>query len=130
MRSLLLRTREPQAARRDLIGRPAHAHWVYSAHLMAARSVPLLGRFPRSTLTFVTKAAKDLLSNALDLDITDRAELAAQLIASLDGEHDEDVEAAWAVEIERRMTEIDGGTVRTVPWADAKARIEAEMLKK
>ena len=45
----------------------------------------------------MTKPAERVLSEALRLDTRERAQIAAELIASLDGEPDEDVEAAWEV---------------------------------
>ncbi len=45
------------------------------------------------------------------LPIQTRAELAHFLIESLDGEPDDDWEAAWEVELDRRMAEIENGTV-------------------
>lgn len=78
----------------------------------------------------MTKAVEEVLSKALQLDISERAELAAELLASLDGEPDEDVEAAWAAEIERRMARIKAGTAKLVPWEDVKDRIEKEILKR
>jgi putative addiction module component (TIGR02574 family) len=52
----------------------------------------------------VTTNAQKLFQQALTLAPNDRAELAAQLLATLD-ESEGDVEAAWAVEIERRAAE-------------------------
>lgn len=78
----------------------------------------------------MTKAAEEVLSKALQLDVSERAELAAELLASLDGEPNEDVEAAWAAEIERRMARIKAGTAKLVPWKDVKNRIEKEILKR
>jgi len=78
----------------------------------------------------VTKAAQELLADALRLDTTDRAKLAAELLASLDGEPEEDVEAAWAEEVERRIDEIESGAVKLVPWEDVKRRVEKEILKR
>ena len=46
--------------------------------------------------------ARKVLQDALELPLPERAELAADLLASLDGEPEADVEAAWAGEIERR----------------------------
>jgi hypothetical protein len=43
-----------------------------------------------------------VLADALRLDTDARAELAAELLASLDGPADADAEAAWDAEIERR----------------------------
>jgi putative addiction module component (TIGR02574 family) len=78
----------------------------------------------------VTKAAEKLLAEALTLDTRERADVAARLIVSLDGEPDEDVEAAWAAEVERRIAEVDAGRARLVPWADVERRIEAAVLKR
>jgi putative addiction module component (TIGR02574 family) len=63
-----------------------------------------------------------VLQEALALSADERAELAAALIASLDGPADPDAEAAWAAEIERRGAEIDAGTP-TIPWEQARAEI-------
>ena len=76
----------------------------------------------------MTKAAKAVLADALRLDLDARAELAAELLASLDGPADPDAEAAWAVEIERRVAAIEAGTVKLEPWEDVKRRIELKIL--
>lgn len=62
--------------------------------------------------------SQQLLESALALPHSDRAELAASLIHSLDAESDEDVDAAWALEIQRRIQSIDDGEVKLVPWDD------------
>lgn len=64
-----------------------------------------------------------ILAEALRLSPADRADLAAQLLASLDGPVEHGVEAAWATEIERRMREIDGGTVECIPWEEVRRRL-------
>ena len=94
------------------------------------RSNRLLGGPPASKIADVTKAAKDLLEDALRLDVAERAKLAERLLASLDGEADEDVEAAWAAEAERRMNEIQAGTAKLVHWEDVKRRVEKKLLKR
>jgi len=50
----------------------------------------------------VSEVTRRLLAEALQLPVAERAQLAADLIASIDGEPDEDAEAAWAKEIARR----------------------------
>jgi len=60
--------------------------------------------------------SQQLLRTALALPESDRAEIAASLIHSLDTETDESVDAAWAAEIQRRIKSIDHGEVRLVPW--------------
>ena len=49
----------------------------------------------------VSDATARLLEEALRLDVRERAELAAELIASVDGEPGADADGAWAAEIER-----------------------------
>jgi hypothetical protein len=50
----------------------------------------------------MSKMSQQVLDEALQLELSERAELAAELLASLDGQPDKDVEVAWVVEIERR----------------------------
>ena len=76
----------------------------------------------------MTKAARDVLEEALKLAIAERADLAAALLASLDGEPEEQVEAAWAAEIQRRIDRIETGTEALLPWEDVERRIDKEIL--
>lgn len=55
----------------------------------------------------MTDATSQLLKQALELEPDERAALAAELLASLDGSED-DVQSAWAAEIERRSREAAG----------------------
>jgi putative addiction module component (TIGR02574 family) len=66
-------------------------------------------------------STKELLDAALALAPADRARLANDIIASLD--ETGEVEPQLASEIERRIHEIDSGTVKAIPWAEVKARI-------
>ncbi len=66
---------------------------------------------------------QQLYDRALDLDERDRAALAALLIESLEEEPEPGVEEAWREEIERRMAELDVGSVETVPWEEVRARL-------
>jgi putative addiction module component (TIGR02574 family) len=65
----------------------------------------------------------DLFKQALDLNERDRATLAGLLIESLEREPDEDIEAAWRDEVERRIAELETGEVKAVPWEEVKARL-------
>ncbi len=76
----------------------------------------------------MTKSTEAVLAEALRLDPDSRAELAAELLASLDGPADPDAEAAWAAEIERRVAAIEAGTVKLEPWENVKRRIEKQIL--
>ena len=68
-----------------------------------------------------------LRAAVLQLPVDARAALAADLIRSLDEAEDvtEDVEAAWAEGIQRRLAEVDAGLVTPVPWPEARQRILA-----
>jgi len=69
------------------------------------------------------KTFNEIFREAADLPEHDRATLAGLLIDSLEGEPDPGVEAAWAAEIERRLAEVDAGTVTTVPWEEVRQRL-------
>jgi len=71
----------------------------------------------------MTARATQVLEEALDLSAEDRAELAAQLLSSLDGPADADAEAAWLVEIQRRATRAASGESAGIPRDEARARV-------
>jgi putative addiction module component (TIGR02574 family) len=63
----------------------------------------------------------------LQLPDEDRAWLAVEILASLDGPADAGVESAWEEEIDRRVAEIESGAVELVDWQVVRARL-AEKL--
>jgi len=63
--------------------------------------------------------AHELLQKALSLPDNERAELAGNLIASLETAHDPEVDAAWQQEVARRFHEVESGEVKTVSWDEA-----------
>ena len=71
----------------------------------------------------MTQATADLFNDALRLSDTERADLAARLIDTLDPATDEAIEAAWDAEIQTRIDEIQSGTVSAVPWLEARRQI-------
>ncbi|MBI4524479.1 MAG: addiction module protein [Deltaproteobacteria bacterium] len=72
----------------------------------------------------MSKRTDDILNSAIRLSTAERAELAAELLASLDGEPENDVEAAWAAEIERRAQRVRSGEAKGRPWAEVRERLE------
>lgn len=76
----------------------------------------------------MTKTAETVLADALRLDVKSRAELAAELLASLDGPADPDAEAAWAAEIERRVRALEAGAETLESWEEVKHRIQKDVL--
>ena len=69
--------------------------------------------------------AVDILKQALALPSEERAALAASLLDSLDADVDEDADAAWAIEVNRRVTALDAGAVKTIAWAEVRRRLAA-----
>ena len=69
----------------------------------------------------------------MTLPVAERADVAAELLASLDDaetENPAEVEAAWAAEIERRARRVMSGESAGVPWEDVRRRAEAELRKR
>jgi putative addiction module component (TIGR02574 family) len=81
----------------------------------------------------MTSRAHDVLREALALPIDERADVAAELLASLDdaaADHPADVEAAWAAEIERRARRALADESGGVAWDDVRRRAEAELRQR
>ena len=68
----------------------------------------------------MTQNAGRLLEETLRLSEEERAELAAQLMNSLDPEVDEELQSARGEEIRKRLVELDMGEARAVPWSEAR----------
>lgn len=87
----------------------------------------LLGDVVRDTLMGVSKGAAKLLEEAMKLDSAGRAELAAELIASLESGADEDAEGAWAAEIGERAARARSGVDPGEPWPEVRERLERDL---
>jgi putative addiction module component (TIGR02574 family) len=68
---------------------------------------------------------KELIREAAELPETDRATLAGVMIESLDPRPSPEVKRAWSKEIERRVREIEEGTVESIDWEDIRAELFA-----
>lgn len=78
----------------------------------------------------VGNEARILLAEALALSDHERADLAAELLASLDepvSESQAKIEQLWATEIERRAQRVLSGGSRGELWSSARQRIEQEL---
>ena len=78
----------------------------------------------------MTSRAQDVLRDALALPLDERADVAAELLASLDDaatEDPADVEAAWAAEIERRARRALANEAGGIAWDDVRRRAESEL---
>ena len=76
----------------------------------------------------MSRPMKRLESEVLDLPRKERARLAQLILVSLDQEVPEDtaedLDQAWAEEIERRVAELRSGTVKLVPGDEVFGEIE------
>ena len=64
---------------------------------------------------------------ALALSETERANLASDLVASLDGPADDDIASAWDIETCRRINEIAAGNAELLDVEDVLARARARL---
>lgn len=74
--------------------------------------------------------ATELLKAAMDLAPEDRAELAVELMASIDGMAEADADAAWTAEIERRARRAHAGGARGRDLAEVRERIERDLKRR
>ena len=70
--------------------------------------------------------AATLLAQALELPESDRADVATQLIESLDPITDGDAETAWSNEILNRIEDMRGGRIQSLSWPEARRLIMEE----
>jgi putative addiction module component (TIGR02574 family) len=77
----------------------------------------------------VTTEASDLLHAALALPTSDRAGVAAALLASLDDSDDNGaaVEAAWVAELQDRADRVISGQSAGIPWDQARADVASRL---
>jgi len=75
--------------------------------------------------------AQEVLREALTLTPAERADVAAELLASLDEPMQDptEVEEAWAAEIERRARRVLAGESVGQPWEDVRDRIVRRLRK-
>jgi putative addiction module component (TIGR02574 family) len=71
----------------------------------------------------MARSARQLFDEAMRLDPQERGMLLQLLIDALDDETEEGVEDAWRAEVERRMAELDSGSVEAIPWEEVRARL-------
>ena len=74
-------------------------------------------------------ALKHALDIALELSAKERAELAQDVLASLDGEADADCVEAWESEITERLDKLGSGQSKLVASDDALRRIDERLRR-
>jgi putative addiction module component (TIGR02574 family) len=76
----------------------------------------------------MTEQTRSVLEAALRLSLAERAEVAAALLASIDGEDEGDVNAAWDAEIDRRARRALSGEP-AIPWEKVEAEARARLRR-
>jgi len=71
-----------------------------------------------------------LFAHALKLPLEKRAQLAAALLRSLDGEPEDDLDGAWAAEIASRMQDIRAGTAQVEDWGAVRERARDRLRRR
>jgi putative addiction module component (TIGR02574 family) len=72
--------------------------------------------------------AKEILRRELlDLDPADRAEIAEDVLRSLDGTPYGELSPAWEDEIQNRLRDAENGTAELIPGDEVFQAIEAEL---
>ncbi len=77
----------------------------------------------------MARPLKEIELELLSLPQRERAELAHRLIVSLDEGKDDDVDAYWRNELDRRQREIENGTAELIPAEEAMRRARAALKK-
>jgi putative addiction module component (TIGR02574 family) len=74
-----------------------------------------------------TTKLETLKNAAMALPESERAKLASDLVASLDGPYDNEVAKAWDIEICRRINEIEAGSAELLNVDEVLARVRARL---
>jgi hypothetical protein len=72
---------------------------------------------------------KEIEAEIKKLDLKDRAALAKWIVESLDDLSEEEVQALWAEEAERRLDEMEQGEVPEIPAKEALRRARAAISR-
>jgi hypothetical protein len=75
----------------------------------------------------MANTTRDLLEEALELPLDERATMAADLLESL-SEAEEGVEAAWTNEIRTRAASVRAGEIESTDWRVVLDRVEKDVL--
>lgn len=73
----------------------------------------------------MARKTRALIEQALELPLTERAELARQLLDSLENISEEENDALWAVEAERRFDDYKAEKIASAPAEEVFARLRA-----
>jgi putative addiction module component (TIGR02574 family) len=69
----------------------------------------------------------EILKEALALPPDARASIADSLLDSLDQEIEAGASEQWEREIQRRIAEVESGSVKTISWSDAREHLMSRL---
>ncbi len=67
---------------------------------------------------------KQVIENISDLTSDEKALVAHCLISSLEAKHDDSVDEAWGELAQKRLMELESGTVNGVSWNNIKNKVK------
>jgi putative addiction module component (TIGR02574 family) len=77
----------------------------------------------------MSTAVKDLIERAMQLPAKERAQLADELVESLDAETLTELDKKWIAEAKRRRDEVRNGYAQTIPGPEALQRVRDSIKK-
>jgi putative addiction module component (TIGR02574 family) len=72
-------------------------------------------------------STEELLAHVLRLPRHERAQVAEELLSSLEESSEDEVAVAWAEELDRRSREMAEGKVQPIEWKAARAELLEEL---
>lgn len=77
----------------------------------------------------MSTAAKEIIEAALKLDPVERAHVAQELLESIAGAPNGDLDADWIGELEQRARDIEERRTDFVSWPEARQEIESSLRR-
>lgn len=74
----------------------------------------------------MNESQAELVNRILEWPVSDRGELVAKLLNSLEPVEEDDASAAWADEVRRRASEIDNGQVTLLTWEEVRQSLRGQ----
>jgi putative addiction module component (TIGR02574 family) len=78
----------------------------------------------------MSRTFEEVRDQAMELSLEERSWLAEQLWDSARTADEREIDQAWAVEIERRVAEIDAGTAKLIPGDEVLRDLRARYAKR
>ena len=75
----------------------------------------------------MTKAANQVLAEALELTPEERMNVAAELLASVEGPAEPGWESAWHAELDRRAAASDASATPAAEWSEVRDRVLSKL---